>query len=127
MATTGLSPGAPRAPKNLFVEQAANRRNTWLIIAAFVLFLAFLGFGFDLFVFGYDAGRSARRGQLPIPIAATVGLLIGGVSAFAGYRFGDRAVLASSGARALRADDPNARVLMNVVAEMAIASGLPQP
>jgi heat shock protein HtpX len=64
---------------------------------------------------------------VPLPLAATLGLLFGGVSAFFGYRFGDRAVLASSGARPVRTDDPNAKVLMNVVTEMAIASGLPMP
>jgi heat shock protein HtpX len=121
-------PGAPpRAPRNLFAEQAANRRNTWLIIGAFVAFLAFLGFGFDLFLLGYDASRPLSRREVPLPLAATLGLLFGGVSAFFGYRFGDRAVLASSGARPVRTDDPNAKVLMNVVTEMAIASGLPMP
>ncbi len=128
MATAGPPPGGPpRGSKNLFAEQAANRRNTWLIIAVFVGFLAFLGFGFDLFVFGYDASRPLSRGQMPIPFAATLGLLVGGVSSFVGYRFGDQAVLGSSGARPARPDDPNARVLMNVVTEMAIASGLPMP
>ena len=46
-----------------------------------------------------------------------------------GYRFGDRAVLASSFARPVTADDasPQVKRLMNVVTEMAIASGLPMP
>lgn len=115
------------APRNLFAEQAANRRKTWLIIGGFVAFLAFLGFGFDLFVLGYDQSRPLARGQVPVPMAASLGLLFGGASSLLGYRFGDRAVLASSGARPVQADDPNARVLMNVVTEMAIASGLPMP
>jgi heat shock protein HtpX len=118
---------ASPASRNLFVEQATNRRNTWIIIGAFTVFLAFLGFGFDLFVAGYDAARTVGRGQIPVPIGATLGLLFGGVSSYAGYRFGDRAVLASSGARPVQVDDPNAKVLMNVVTEMAIASGLPMP
>jgi heat shock protein HtpX len=118
---------ASPASRNLFVEQAANRRKTWLIIAGFVAFLAFLGFGFDLFVLGHDAGRALARGQVPVPVGAMLGLLFGGVSSYFGYRFGDRAVLASSGARPVRPDDPNAKVLMNVVTEMAIASGLPMP
>ncbi|MBI3454798.1 MAG: M48 family metallopeptidase [Candidatus Rokubacteria bacterium] len=126
-ATEEHGEARPRAPRNLFAEQGANRRTTWLLVAGFVLFLAFLGFGFDLFVLGYDATRPLSRGNLPIPIAAALATLVGGTSAFFGYRFGDRAVLASSGARLLRPDDPNARVLMNVVTEMAIASGLPMP
>jgi len=121
------APPGPKTPRNLFAEQAANRRTTWLLIGVFVLFLAFLGFGFDLFVLGYDASRPARRGAVPIPIAAAFATVFGGVSSWFGYRFGDRAVLAGSGARPVRPDDPNARVLMNVVTEMAIASGLPMP
>jgi heat shock protein HtpX len=116
-----------RQPRNLFAEQAANRRKTWLIIGGFVVFLAFLGFGFDLFVLGHGSSRALGRGEVPVPIGATLGLLFGGATSFFGYRFGDRAVLASSGARPIRADDPNGKVLMNVVTEMAIASGLPMP
>ncbi len=76
---------------------------------------------------GYDATRPLRRGEVPLPLAATAATLFGGASAGGGYRFGDRAVLASSGARPLQADDPQSRVLANVVEEMAIASGLPAP
>jgi heat shock protein HtpX len=121
------SPPPAKTPRNLFAEQAANRRTTWVLIGVFVLFLGFIGFGFDLFVLGYDASRPARRGEVPVPLAATLALAVGGVSAWFGYRFGDRAVLAGSGARPVQPDDPNSRVLMNVVTEMSIASGLPMP
>jgi heat shock protein HtpX len=123
------APDSPpvRTPRNLFAEQAANRRMTWLLIGVFVLFLAFLGFGFDLFVLGYDSSRQLRQGQVPLPLAATVATLFGGVSAWLGFRYGDRAVLAASGARPVQTNDPQARVLMNVVTEMSIASGLPMP
>jgi heat shock protein HtpX len=122
-------PASPpvRTPRNLFAEQAANRRMTWLLIGIFVLFLAFLGFGFDVFVLGYDSSRALRQGQVPLPLAATVATLFGGVSAWFGFRYGDRAVLAASGARPMQTNDPQARVLMNVVTEMSIASGLPMP
>lgn len=115
------------ASRNLFEEQARNRRATWLLIAGFVLFLAFLGFGFDLFVLGFDWTRPLARGEAPVPMAATAALLFGSGSAWLGYRFGDRAVLASSGARPLVADDPFSKVLMNVVTEMSLAAGLPMP
>jgi heat shock protein HtpX len=118
---------AVRTPRNLFAEQAANRRMTWLLMGVFVLFLAFLGFGFDLFVLGYDSSRALRQGQVPLPLAAVVATLFGGVSSWLGLRFGDRAVLAASGARPVQTNDPQARVLMNVVTEMSIASGLPMP
>jgi heat shock protein HtpX len=120
--------GAPaRAAGNVFDEQRRNQRDTWLLIAGFVALLAFIGFGFDLFILGVSGVARPGGVPLPLPIAATGAALFGIGSAWLGYRFGDRAVLASSGGRPLRSDDPNARVLMNVVAEMAIASGLPQP
>jgi len=115
------------ASRNLFDEQARNRRATWLLIGAFVLFLAFLGLGFDLFVLGFVPTRTVGQSAIPIPLAATAATLFGTASAWLSYRFGDRAVLASSLARPVSPDDPSAKVLMNVVTEMAIASGLPMP
>ena len=47
---------------NLYEQQAANRRKTWLIMPAFVLFLFFIGAGFDGFVIG-RAGGSVPVGQ----------------------------------------------------------------
>jgi heat shock protein HtpX len=118
---------AGTGPRNLFEEQARNRRATWIVILGFVLFLAFLGLGFDVFVIGYDPVRAAARGQVPVPIGAALATVAGGLSAWWGFRHGDRAVLASSFARPVTPDDPGARMLMNVVSEMAIASGLPMP
>jgi heat shock protein HtpX len=123
----GASPAPPSG--NIFDEQRRNRRDTWLLIAAFVALLAFIGYGFDLFIF--NAGGVANPGgvPLPVPIAATFAALFGLGSAWLGYRFGDRAVLASSFAQPVSADDasPDVRRLMNVVDEMAIAAGVPKP
>jgi len=117
------------ATGHLFEEQRRNRRDTWLLIAGFVLLLAVVGFGFDLFVLG--ATRVVRAGGLPLPLpfAATAAALVGAGSAWVGYRFGDRAILASSFARPVTGDDasPDVKRLMNVVTEMAIAAGLPMP
>lgn len=113
---------------NLLEQQASNRRRTWLVMAMFIAFLAFLGYGFDLFYFG--------GGGSPIPIGTIVALGIGSVSALAGYYGGDKAVLGSSGAIPLEeamttaasdTDRLKIRQLENVVDEMAIASGLPRP
>jgi hypothetical protein len=104
---SGGPPGGSPAPasRNIFDEQRRNRRDTWLLIAAFVALLAFIGYGFDLFIF--NAARVAHPGgvPVPVPIAATFATLFGMGSAWFGYRFGDRAVLASSFARAVDADD----------------------
>src|SRR5262249_10170757 len=118
---------ASRAAGNIFDEQRRNRRDTLLLIAAFVALLAFIGYGFDLFILG-PVGM-ARPGGVPVPIAATGAALFGLGSACLGYRFGDRAILASSFARPVSGDDasPDVKRLMNVVEEMAIAAGVPKP
>jgi heat shock protein HtpX len=122
-------PAAAPAARNLFDEQRRNRRETWLLIAAFVALLAFLGFGLDLFVLGAPLTVGPGGLGLPVPVAATAATLIALCGSWLGYRFGDRAVLASSFARRVGAGDatPEVKRLMNVVTEMAIAGGLPMP
>src|SRR5216117_2636818 len=112
---------------NLYEQQAANRRKTWLIMIAFVVFLLFLGLGFDAFYVG------AAGGYVPIGTVAALG--VGSVSALASYYRGDRAVLAATSARPIEevaagagdADKLKLRQLENIVDEMAIAAGLPRP
>jgi heat shock protein HtpX len=117
------------APRNLFDEQRRNRRDTWLLIAAFVALLAGMGLGFDLFVLGATGTVGVGGARVPVPVTATVAGLFGLGSAWVSYRFGDRAVLASSAARPVTAADasPEVKRLMNVVTEMAIAGGVPMP
>jgi len=112
---------------NLYEQQTANRRKTWLIMMAFVVFLLFLGLGFDAFYVG------AAGGNVPIGTVAALG--VGSVSALASYYRGDRAVLAATSARPIEevaagaadADKLKLRQLENIVDEMAIAAGLPRP
>ena len=112
---------------NLYEQQTANRRKTWLIMMAFVVFLLFLGLGFDAFYVG------AAGGNVPVGTVAALG--VGSVSAFASYYHGDRAVLAATSARPIEeaaagagdADKLKLRQLENIVDEMAIAAGLPRP
>jgi heat shock protein HtpX len=111
-------------PANIFEQQAANRRKTILVMAFFVLFVGFLGFGFDVFLLGFSPGGRAFPG---FPIATFAALLLGGVGAYRGLENGARSVLNSSGAVPASPDDPRYRQLHNVVEEMAIAAGLPKP
>ncbi len=113
---------------NLLEQQASNRRRTWLVMALFAGFLALLGYGFDRFYLGVEG--------VPIPLGAIVGLGVGSISALSGYYAGDRAVLRSTGAVPIEqsladAQDDTRRFRLkqveNVVSEMAIAAGLPQP
>jgi heat shock protein HtpX len=112
---------------NLYEQQTSNRRKTWLIMIAFVVFLLILGLGFDAFYVG------AAGGSVPVGTLAALG--VGSVSALASYFNGDRAVLAATSAKpieelAAAADDADKlkyRQLENIVDEMAIAAGLPRP
>src|SRR5207244_2706630 len=76
---------------NLYEQQVSNRRKTWLIMIAFVVFLLMLGLGFDAFYVG------AAGGYVPIGTLAALG--VGSVSALASYFNGDRAVLAATSAQ----------------------------
>jgi heat shock protein HtpX len=112
---------------NLYEQQSANRRKTWLVMLAFVVFFVFLGAGFDAFFLGAGGGF--------VPVGSAIALGVGSVSAAVSYFSGDRAVLAATAARPIEelqaaATEPDRlklRQLENVVDEMAIASGLPRP
>jgi len=95
---------------------AVNRRNSLLLIASFLAFVA---------VFGYVIGWA----WIGDPVGAIFGLglasVVGVISGVATYYGGDRMVLAASRAKEITHDD--APVLFNVVEEMAIAAGLPMP
>ena len=111
---------------NLYEQQAANRRRTWIIMVAFVAFLLVLGLGFDSLYIGHGGA---------VPIGSIVALGLGSVSAVWSYYTGDRAVLLATGAKPLAdasaaatGDDRlKLRQLENIVDEMAIAGGLPRP
>ena len=95
---------------------AVNRRNSLILIAVFLAFVA---------VFGYVIGWA----WIGDPVGAIFGLvlafIVGTVTGLATYYGGDKMVLAASRAREISHDD--APVLFNVVEEMAIAAGLPMP
>src|SRR5207237_222722 len=110
-----------------YEQQAANRRKTWLIMAAFVLFLFFLGAGFDFFLINAGGGS--------VPVGSLLALSVGGVSSLASYYGGERAVLLATAARpvgeVMESAAPDDRVklrqLENIVDEMAIAAGVTAP
>src|SRR5918995_977266 len=95
---------------------AANKRNSLLLIAAFLAFIA---------VFGYVIGYA----WIGDPVSALFGLIlafvVGTISGLVSYYAGDRMMLAASRAREVTHDE--APVLFNVVEEMTIAGGLSMP
>lgn len=118
---------------NIYEQQQANRRKTFLLMAIFIVFLAFLGFGFDFYYLGYDPWGLPNDRSFPPPFPYPAGTIV--AFALACYWSvwslygGDQAVLFS--AQAVRVypgvTDPKKQQLLNVVEEMSIASGLPMP
>jgi heat shock protein HtpX len=104
------------AAVTFFAQQAANRRNSVLLVAIVVLLLGALGFAIGYGVSGDPAGA----------VATTIGALVLGVVVSIGSYFGgDQLVLAASGAKEV--DPAKAPQLTNVVQELAIAAGVPMP
>ncbi len=126
---------AAAEPKATFYElQAANRRNSALLIAGFLLLIAFLGFGLDYFFLGFDpagsldpAGGDSNGPGLPLPLATIGALVFGAFYAAQSWFFGASQVLASTSARAADPRIPEEKQYLNVVEEMAIAAGIPAP
>lgn len=121
---------------NIYEQQDANRKTTWIVIAVFILFFIFLGLGFDFFYLGYggwtasaEASPDVSAAGSPLPFGTILALLIASGQSWWGLRFGDRAVLSSAGARQIFSSttDLQEKQLFNIVDEMRIASGLPFP
>ena len=113
---------------NLFAQQEANRRrSTWLVIG-FIVFFAWVGFGGDLAfaLFTADAPPGEYHHVIPfLGLFSTV--TAGGICWFA-WRHGPERVLWATGAwEIIEPVTPEQRQLVNVVEEMAIASGVPKP
>ncbi len=113
---------------NLFAQQESNRRrSTWLVVG-FIIFFAWVGFGGDLAfaLLTADAGPGAYRHVVPF-IGIVTTLVAGGICWYA-WRYGPQRVLWATGAwEIIEPATPEQKQLVNVVEEMAIASGLPKP
>lgn len=95
---------------------SVNKRNSLLLIAVFIAFVA---------VFGYVIGFAWIGDPTGALFGLALAFVVGTVSGLATYYGGARMVLATSQAREVTHDE--APVLYNVVGEMALAGGLPMP
>ena len=91
---------------------ARNRRKSWLLVATGFVLLLLVAEAFNLYIGGGPAGL-------------VIALLIAGWGTVMSYYYSDKLALAITGAREVTAEQ--APQLVNVVHEMAIASGLPMP
>jgi heat shock protein HtpX len=107
--------------RNIYEQQNHNKRMTWVIIFSFILFLAFLGFGFDYFYLGLF------ENNFSLPIGTIIAVVIGTIMAVSSLESGATSVLQSTGAEPADPNNPAHQQLINVVEEMSIASGMPKP
>ncbi len=93
---------------------AANKRNTWVIMAFFVLLIAGLGYVFDLYFSGGGTG------------VVFYGVLIGALAyVVIQYYAAGKQALSMAGAKPItKADNPR---LYRIVENLAITTGLPMP
>jgi heat shock protein HtpX len=113
---------------DLFSQQEANRRrSTWLVIG-FIVFFAWVGFGGDLAFGLLTADAPPGSYHHVVPLIGMVTTLVAGGICWYSWRYGAERVLWSTGAwEIIDPATPEQRQLVNVVEEMAIATGLPKP
>lgn len=113
---------------DLFTQQSTNRRRSALLIAGFIAFFAWLGFGGDWLLWQYTRDLPAGAYHHAAPWLGLALTGIASIGAVVAWRRGPERVLWST--NAVEVTDPvndDERRLVNVVEEMAIASGLPKP
>ena len=113
---------------NLFAQQEANRRRSAYLIVGFILFFAWVGFGGDIAwnLITADAGPAAYHHV--VPIIGIITTFSAAAICWYSWRYGPEKVLWSTGAwELIEPATPEQQQLVNVVEEMAIASGIPRP
>ena len=93
-----------------------NKRRTIFLILIFTAILAFLGYVLDFYYFGNR-----------FPYMTVLAIFIGGFQAFIGYVAGDKMVLHSVRARPANPEVLKEKQLINIVEELSLAAGLPEP
>jgi Zn-dependent protease with chaperone function len=121
---------------DFFEQQDVARRKTGLLVVYFVLAilaLIALVYGLLLVLGFFEAGESISwwQPELLLMVAAGVGVVVGGASVFkvAQLASGGQSVALMMGGAEIPGTtrDPHERRLLNIVEEMAIASGVPVP
>ena len=113
---------------NLFAQQQSNRRRSRLLTIGFILFFAWVGFGGDLALYLLTADAPPEAYHHIIPFIGGFSVAAAGAICWYSWRHGAERVLWATGAwELIEPATPEQKQLVNVVEEMAIASGLPRP
>jgi heat shock protein HtpX len=113
------------ASTDFWALERTNRRETALLVVAFLMLLAALGFGLDLLA---GTLRITDDGSLiGFPLLTLAALIIGVIQASASYFGGAALVLASVHAHELAPDSAQHQMVLDVIREMAIAARMPVP
>ena len=107
--------------RNIYEQEAHNKRETVVVMFLFVAFLGLIGFGFDAFYLG-----TITFGFF-FPIGTILAMGFGFFSATWSLQSGAKAVLSSTNATPADPNNPAHKQLLDVVDEMSIASGMPKP
>src|SRR5258708_2483399 len=104
--------------------EATNRRETALLVAAFVFLFGALGLGLDFVARDF----SIVNGQVVgFPVLMVAALVFAGVQSLVSYYSGASLVLLSVHARPLTADSAKHAMVLDVINEMALAARMPAP
>jgi heat shock protein HtpX len=115
-------------PVGLFAQQEANRRRSTWLVAGFIVFFAWVGFGGDVAFYLLTADSPPGSYHHVVPAIGIVTTLLAAAICWYSWRFGAQRVLWSTGAREItEPTTAEERQLVNVTEEMAIASGQPKP
>jgi heat shock protein HtpX len=113
---------------NLFAQQAANRRRSAWLVAGFMLFFAWVGFGGDYALHLLTAGAPPGAYHHAIPFIGVLTTAAAAGLCYFAWKTGPRRVLLATGAwEVVTPASPAQAQLVNVTQEMAIAAGLPMP
>jgi heat shock protein HtpX len=104
--------------------EAANRRQTVILIIVFLLLFSLLGFGLDFLARDI---RFVNGGMVGFPILTIFALVFGSIQSVVSFYGGASLVLLSVRARPLTPDTVKHQAVLNVINEMAIAARMPVP
>ena len=113
---------------DIFSQQASNRRRSKWVVAAFVGFFAWLGFGGDYIAYEYTRWAPSGEYHHVFPFFGIMLTVVGMGMAAWGWKTAPTRILAAAGAQeVVEPASDGERMLVNCVDEMTIAAGLPRP